>query len=188
MCRFCSAERSLDGSWWTGMSHQEVLAAPGAVMQAEDVQQGRLAGARGSHDRDELARLDLERDPPQRVGLPGADRKRLLDTPQRHDRRVRIDVDRRGDGRGGASEQHVCVVPLSSDVPRDYRPDSTVPGHGPSASGTRNPIGGQANKGLRAKAQGLRALSGVRATRPSAPSPDRRDTRAALVEARRQSP
>ena len=69
----------LGGERVNRMPHQVVLAAPGAVVHAEDVEQRRLAGARRSHDRDELAWLDVERDAAQDEGLPSPDRKRLLD-------------------------------------------------------------------------------------------------------------
>ena len=65
MCRFCSAARSFGGSCVDRVSHQVVLAAPGAVVHAEDVQQRGLAGAGRPHDRDELAGLDVERDAAQ---------------------------------------------------------------------------------------------------------------------------
>jgi hypothetical protein len=44
------------------------------------MEQRRLAGAGGSHDRHELARLDVERDAPERIALTAADREGLLDT------------------------------------------------------------------------------------------------------------
>ena len=44
---------------------QLVFAAPIGVVHAEDVQQRRLPRTRRSHDRDELARLDVEVDAPQ---------------------------------------------------------------------------------------------------------------------------
>ena len=44
-----------------------VLAGPGAVVHADDVEQRRLAGARRPHDRDELALLDVDVDAPQHV-------------------------------------------------------------------------------------------------------------------------
>jgi hypothetical protein len=78
----------LGGQRVNRMAHQVILAAPGAVVHAEDVQQRGLAGARRSHDGDELTRLDVDADAAQHVGLPGANRKRFLDGAQRHERLI----------------------------------------------------------------------------------------------------
>jgi len=49
-----------------------VVASPGAVVHADDVQQRGLSGARRSHNRDELSLLDVEIDPTKDVGPAGA--------------------------------------------------------------------------------------------------------------------
>src|SRR5262245_45192337 len=59
--------------------HEVVLARPGAVVHAEDVQQRGLAGPRRSHDRDELAVLDVGVQPTEYVGAADAVRVGLLD-------------------------------------------------------------------------------------------------------------
>ena len=83
-----------------------------AVVHAEDVQQRGLAGARRPHDRDEFARLDIERNPAQHESLPRADGKRLLDASQRHEGRRRIELRWLGQRRGrGASEDHGRLIP-----------------------------------------------------------------------------
>ena len=90
------------------LSHEQVLAAPGAVVHAEDVEQRRLAGAGRPHDRDELACLDVERDAAQHEGLTGPDRERLLDALERHERGGRVELRWFGESRGGrTSEDHV---------------------------------------------------------------------------------
>ena len=47
---------------------ERVLALPVTVEEPQDVEEGRFAGARGSHEGDELAPLDRDRDPSQDVG------------------------------------------------------------------------------------------------------------------------
>ena len=58
---------------------QPVFARPVVVEHAEDREQGRLAGARGAHDRHELALGDREVDPAEQEGLAGAGRQGLFD-------------------------------------------------------------------------------------------------------------
>ena len=66
-----------------GLTEKVVLAGPRRVVHAEDVEQRRLAGARRSHDRDELARLNGQRDASQHEDLTAALRIRLVEVPQR---------------------------------------------------------------------------------------------------------
>ena len=61
---------------------QPVLAGPGAVVHAHDVQQRALAGARRAHDRHELALLDVDVDAAQDEGLRQAVPVALLDVSQ----------------------------------------------------------------------------------------------------------
>ena len=65
-----------------GLVHEVVLARPRAVVHAQDVQQRRLAGARWSHDRDELTILDVDVHAPQHVGAADAVRVRFLKAAQ----------------------------------------------------------------------------------------------------------
>jgi len=48
-----------------------VFTGPGAIVHADYVQQGGLAGAGGSHDGDKLALLDVDIDAAQHVGPGG---------------------------------------------------------------------------------------------------------------------
>jgi hypothetical protein len=85
---------------------EPVLAGPGGVVHAEDVQHRRLAGAGRPHDRDELAGLDVERDTAQHERRGRAVLVALLDVAQLDER----SVDHLGVGgeRGGLglAEQH----------------------------------------------------------------------------------
>ena len=51
------------------LAEQFILAVGGVVQEAEDVEQGRLAAARGAHDGDELAVVDFERNAVEGDGL-----------------------------------------------------------------------------------------------------------------------
>src|SRR6266481_6901116 len=48
---------------------EEIFAVPRVIVHANDVEQGRLAGAGRPHDRHEFARLDIEIDAPQHIVL-----------------------------------------------------------------------------------------------------------------------
>jgi hypothetical protein len=58
------------------------------VEGAEQVEQRALAAARGTDDRDQLARLDPHRDPVQHLDCPGAERIALADSVELQDRTV----------------------------------------------------------------------------------------------------
>src|SRR5581483_5113052 len=62
--------------------HEVVLAGPRAVVHAEDVEERRFAGAGRSHDRHELAVLDVHVHAAQDVRASDAVGIRLLDVPQ----------------------------------------------------------------------------------------------------------
>ena len=68
------------------VAEEEELARPRAVEHAENREERRLAGARRAHDRDELARLNLPRDPAQHVRSPRGRLEHLLDVPHRDQR------------------------------------------------------------------------------------------------------
>src|SRR5579864_9368661 len=59
--------------------HEVILAGPGAVVHPDEMQQGGFARARGSHDRDELALLDIHIDAAQDERLAHAVVVELLD-------------------------------------------------------------------------------------------------------------
>ena len=65
---------------------QTVVAGPLVILKAEQMQQCRLAGAGGAHDRDELALGDIECDATQHMELTGAMVERLLDAGEPHER------------------------------------------------------------------------------------------------------
>jgi hypothetical protein len=69
-----------------GLSREAVLAAPLGVVHAEDVQERRPARARRSHDGDEFAVRDIERDLPKDEVLRRALRVGLLEVPQGDER------------------------------------------------------------------------------------------------------
>ena len=82
----CSFARSFARQLVHRLIEEVVLAGPGAVVHADDVQQRRFAGARRAHDRDELAFLDVEVDAAQHVAAAGAVRVGLLDVAQPDER------------------------------------------------------------------------------------------------------
>ena len=67
-----------------GMIAEVVLAGPRGIVHAEHVQQRRLAGARRSHDGDELSFADIETDAPEHECLRRAVLKVLLDVAKRN--------------------------------------------------------------------------------------------------------
>ena len=83
--------RTLPGSQMVNrLAEQLVLAGPGMVMHAHDVEKCRFASAGRAHDRDELARFDVQRDAPEDERLAASLRERLLHPPHRHERRVGV--------------------------------------------------------------------------------------------------
>ena len=69
MLRFRKFRALLPVQFVNGHVVEIVFAIPRLIVHADDVQQRRFSGARRAHDRDELARLDVEIDAPQHVGL-----------------------------------------------------------------------------------------------------------------------
>ena len=84
MCCLVQLGALLRGQAVDRLIHEVVLAGPGRVVHAENVQERRLAGARRPHDRDELAILDVEIDAAQHVGASDAVGKGLFDVPERN--------------------------------------------------------------------------------------------------------
>ncbi|MCR6657697.1 MAG: hypothetical protein NVV63_18240 [Opitutus sp.] len=70
-----------------GFAEQLVFTRPGAVVQAEDVEQGGLAGTGRTHDRHELTCGDFQVDVAQRVERTAFQRINTIDVAKRNHRR-----------------------------------------------------------------------------------------------------
>src|SRR5690242_6394476 len=68
------------------MADEVELAGPGAIEHAQDGEQRRLAGARRAHDRDELTRLNVERDAAKDEHATGGCLEHLLEIPHGDER------------------------------------------------------------------------------------------------------
>src|SRR5205807_2379537 len=66
-----------------GLIEEVIFARPTRAVHPEDVEERRLARARGPHDRYELARFDIESDPAQHVTLHRPLWVRPLEVPER---------------------------------------------------------------------------------------------------------